>query len=76
MLDISCGVPASARALNVRPNITYQTSAEVAGNAMPDVAYSLGTIKESFLPIYHRCDQTSRGPAVAADPNKIYLDAG
>ena len=33
------------RALNARPNITYQTPAELAGNAMADVAYSFAVVQ-------------------------------
>ena len=39
-VDISRGVLACARVLNARPNITYQTPAELVGNATADVAYS------------------------------------
>ena len=44
-VDISRGVLACARVLNARPNITYQTSAEFAGNAMADVAYSFAVVQ-------------------------------
>lgn len=44
-VDISRGVLACARALNARPNITYQTPAELAGNAMADVAYSFAVVQ-------------------------------
>jgi len=44
-VDISCGVLACARVLNARPNIRYQTPAELAGNAMADVAYSFAVVQ-------------------------------
>jgi 2-polyprenyl-3-methyl-5-hydroxy-6-metoxy-1,4-benzoquinol methylase len=44
-VDISRGVLACARVLNARPNITYQTPAELAGNAMADVAYSFAVVQ-------------------------------
>jgi hypothetical protein len=31
--------------LNARPNITYQTPAELTGNAMADVAYSFAMVQ-------------------------------
>jgi SAM-dependent methyltransferase len=44
-VDISRGVLACAKVLNARPNITYQTPAELAGNAMADVAYSFAVVQ-------------------------------
>jgi SAM-dependent methyltransferase len=44
-VDISRGVLACARVLNARPNITYQTPAELAGNELADVAYSFAVVQ-------------------------------
>ena len=44
-VDISRGVLACARVLNARPNITYQTPAEISGGAMADVAYSFAVVQ-------------------------------
>ena len=44
-VDISRGVLACARVLNARPNITYQTPAELARKAMADVAYSFAVVQ-------------------------------
>ncbi len=45
-VDISCGVLACARALNARPNITYQTPGQFSiRNAQVDVAYSFAVVQ-------------------------------
>jgi len=44
-VDISRGVLACAKVLNPQPNITYQTPADLAGNAIADLAYSFAVVQ-------------------------------